>query len=126
MSDQEYLKVFSTNLKRFINQYEMTYADLAKRLNVSAQSVSYWVNGQKAPRMDKVDMMCDIFHCRRADLMEEATEEYYIDPKTAEIAQEIKDSKELTALFDVGRKMSPEDLQTIYQLALALKRKEQG
>lgn len=123
MSDQDYMNVFATNLKRYLNENNMSYADLAKRLGVSAQSVSYWANGQKAPRMDKVDMMCEIFHCRRSNLMEA---KYYDDDKTAQIAQEIKGSKELSALFDVSRKMSPEDLQTVYQMTLALKRKEQG
>lgn len=128
MSDQEYMNVFSKNLKYYMNQYELTNAELAKRLGVSAQSVSYWTTAQKAPRIDKVDAMCKMFNCKRSDLMEEHTNDsgYYIDPRTAEIAQEIKDSKELSALFDVGRDMKPEDLQTVYQMALALKLKEQG
>ena len=128
MSDQEYMNVFAKNLKYYLARYEMSNADLAKRLGVSAQSVTNWTTAQKMPRMDKVDAMCKIFNCKRTDLLEERGDEsgYYIDPRTAEIAQEIKDSRELSALFDVGRDMSPEDLTTVYQLALALKKKERG
>lgn len=128
MSDQEYMNVFAKNLKYYLARYEMSNADLAKRLGVSAQSVTNWTTAQKMPRMDKVDAMCKIFNCKRTDLLEERGDEsgYYIDPRTAEIAQEIKDNRELSALFDVGRDMSPEDLTTVYQLALALKKKERG
>lgn len=130
MSEQEILKTIGNNIKYYLDRYEISQAELAKRLGVSTTTVSNWVNGLKAPRMPKVDMMCSIFNCKRSDLMEERTaneqEGYYIDPRTAEIAQEIKDSRELSALFDVGRDMSPEDLQTVYQMAVALKKKERG
>lgn len=125
MSGAEFLLVFSKNLKFYLERYEMSQADLAKRLGVSTTSVSNWVQGLKAPRMDKVDTMCDLFNCSRSDLMEERSKSgYYLDQETAEIAQRIKDSSELAALFDVQKDMNAEDLQTVYQLALALKRKE--
>ncbi len=111
MSEQEFTKVFSTNLKEYMAKYEMSNADLAKRLGVSATSVTNWTTGQKAPRMDKVDAMCRIFKCKRADLMEEHTEGYYIDPETAQKAQEIFDDSNLRALFDAAKDASPEDLQ---------------
>ena len=129
MSETEFVKIFSKRLKHYLDYYNISQADLARRLGVGTTSVSNWVNGVKTPRMSKVDAMCEIFHCKRSDLMEEKTEEqegYYVDPRTAEIAQEIKDRRELKALFDVQRNMSPEDLETVYQLTLALKRKEQG
>lgn len=53
-------------------------------------------------------------------------ESYYLDHETAEIAQEIYEGKELRALFDVARDISPEDLKTVYSVALAMKRKERG
>lgn len=71
MSDQEYLKVFSENLKYYLTKYDISQADLAKRLGVTPTSVSNWATGQKTPRMDKVDAMCEIFNCKRSDLMEE-------------------------------------------------------
>ena len=46
--------------------------------------------------------------------------------KTAEVAQEIFENKELRALFDVQRDMDPDDLKALHNMALALKRKERG
>lgn len=111
MSEQEFMKIFSTNLKEYMAKYEMSNADLAKRLGVSATSVTNWTTGQKVPRMDKVDAMCRIFNCKRTDLMEEHAEGYYIDPETARKAQEIFDDSNLRALFDAAKDASPEDLQ---------------
>ena len=51
---------------------------------------------------------------------------YYVYGETAELAQTIFDNKELRALFDVQRDMSADDLQAMYGMALALKRKERG
>lgn len=71
MSEKEFNVVFSKRLRYYLNKYDMTQSDLAKRLGVGATSVYNWCNGIKSPRMDKVDAMCNIFNCRRFDLMEE-------------------------------------------------------
>lgn len=92
-----------------------TYEATAKGMNISIVEL-FDLLGEEAPFQSVDDERKQI----------EDFNGYYIDPETAQIAQQIKDSKELSALFDVGRNMKPEDLQTVYQMALALKRKEQG
>lgn len=67
----KYNMIFAKNLNNYLAAYEMSQAQLAKRLNISTASISYWCKGQKSPRMDKVDMMCKIFNCTRSDLMDE-------------------------------------------------------
>ena len=54
-----------------MGKYEITQLELSKRLGVGTTSVYNWCNGIKTPRMDKVDAMCEIFHCKRSDLMED-------------------------------------------------------
>lgn len=72
-------EIFSSNLKRYMNIYRLTQTDLAKRLKVSPQAVSYWCSGDKAPKIEKIDAMCTIFHCKRSDLMEEQLELHDFD-----------------------------------------------
>lgn len=119
-------EIMAKNIRRYLELNDMTQTDLCNALNLKFMTVSDWVNAKSYPRIDKIELMANYFGISKADLVEEHTDkdEYYIDPQTARIAQDIKDSKELSALFDVGRSMSPDDLQTVYQLALALKRKE--
>ena len=71
MSELEFNAIFSKRLRYYLNRYDMTQTELAKRLGVSTQSVTNWCKGDKSPRMDKVDSMCEIFHCKRSDLMED-------------------------------------------------------
>ena len=73
MSDKDFKVIFSTNLKRFLQEKEMTQGQLAELLGVGTTSVYNWANGIKIPRMDKVDAMCKIFRCNRSDLIEECT-----------------------------------------------------
>ena len=54
----------------------------------------------------------------------EGGERYYLNDETSEIAQEIFENKELKLLFDAAKDAQPEDLQTVHQMLLALKRKE--
>ena len=128
MSDLGNKQIMAKNIRKYMELNNMTQTDLCNALGLKFMTVSDWVNAKSYPRIDKIEMMANFFGISKADLVEDNAEkkEYYIDPRTAEIAQEIKDSQELSALFDVGRDMSPEDLQTVYQMALALKRKEQG
>lgn len=51
----------------------------------------------------------------------EETEGYYLNPETAEIAQEIFDNKGLRTLFDAVRGASPKELEAIKNLYLAMK-----
>lgn len=130
MSAEEFNKIFSKKLRYYLNKYEMTQLELSKRLGVGTTSVYNWCNGIKAPRMDKVDAMCEIFHCKRSDLIDEKPEqaenEYYINPETREMAQAIYENKDLSLLFDAARNAEPEDLQTVHTMLMALKKKEKG
>lgn len=82
MPEQEFNAVFSKRLRYYLSEYNMTQAELAKRLGVGTTSVYNWCNGLKTPRMDKVDAMCDLFHCSRSDLMsDENTEHSTLTPR---------------------------------------------
>lgn len=121
-------KIFSNNLKRYLESYGKTQLDLSRYIGVSTATVSDWCNGKKMPRMDKIQAISDWMHIQKSDLLDEEQEGdgYYINPETAQAAQEIFENKELRLLFDAARDASPEDLMTAYNVILALKKKEQG
>ena len=82
------------------------------------------------PSMEKVQKLADYFNVSLHYLMtgeeKEGGETYYLNEETAEMAQAIFENKELRVLFDAARDASPDDLQTVHSMLLALKRKEQG
>jgi repressor LexA len=77
MIDKEYeekiSRQFSKNLNSFLKKNNLTQAEFAKKMQVSTATVSNWCKAIKTPRMDKVDLMCSIFHCSRSDLLEDKT-----------------------------------------------------
>lgn len=87
MPEQDFNAIFSKRLRYYLNKYDITQVELAKKLGVGTTSVYNWCNGIKTPRMDKVDAMCDLFQCKRSDLME--------DPMSKEPPLSSKDERDI-------------------------------
>lgn len=75
MADEEYKKIFSRNLRYYMDLYSKNQMDLMNDLHLSSSTVSNWCTGQKLPRMDKVQMLADYFKINKSDLIEEKTKE---------------------------------------------------
>lgn len=120
MSEQEFNAVFSKRLRFYLNKYDMTQVELAKKLGVGTTSVYNWCNGIKSPRMDKVDAMCELFHCKRSDLIEDKVDTteatYYFDDEAREMAQFMLDNPEYRVLFDASRKVKKDDINFVKQM----------
>ena len=81
------------------------------------------------PSVEKVQKLADFFGVTVEYLTtgEENEEKgYYINPETAELAQTLFENKDLRVLFDAAKDATPEDLQTTYNMLMALKKKERG
>ena len=126
--DNNFNKVFANRLNYYLWYNGMTQKALADRLGVSTSTVSNWCMGQKAPRVDKIDAMCEIFDCDRADLVEEPKEKhsYYLDKETSEKAKELFENSDMRVLFDAARGSKPEDLQMAADLLRRLKGYAEG
>ena len=68
---KEVNKNIAKNIKNYMEALDITQVELARRLNCANTSVSMWTQGEATPRMDKIDKMCEIFHCTRQDLISE-------------------------------------------------------
>ncbi|MGN8818592.1 helix-turn-helix transcriptional regulator [Oribacterium sp. HCP28S3_H8] len=127
MSDLEYGKIISKNLKRIFYEHQKTQADVAKDLHISKATISSWVNGTRVPRMDKIDLLCHYFNVTRQDIMEHPsdrepnTQAYYLNPETARVAQEIFDDPNKRILFDAAENATPDQLQKAAQYIEFLK-----
>ena len=81
------------------------------------------------PSMEKVQKLADYFGVSVGYLTTGEDNEdkgYYINPETAELAQTLFENKDLRVLFDAAKDATPEDLQTTYNIRMALKKKERG
>lgn len=65
------------NISNYLNILGMQQMELAKKLECANSTVSSWIQGDSVPRLEKIDKMCEIFHCTRSDLLSDT-------PKTKE------------------------------------------
>lgn len=56
----------------------------------------------------------------------EGGETYYFNEETKKIAQKVFENKSLRMLMDSAQDATPEDIETVHSMLLALKRKERG
>jgi transcriptional regulator with XRE-family HTH domain len=126
MSTQEYGRIIGKNLRRLASDAGKTQSDISRDLRINKATVSSWMNGTRVPRMDKVDLLAHYFNVHRSDIMGDDVEknqhaEYYTNPETAKVAQQIFDDPDLHALFDAARDSKPEDLLMAADLLRRLK-----
>lgn len=97
---------------------------------IAQSTLSDWKKGKSTPKADKLQKIADLFNVSLNYLMtgeeKEGGETYYLNEETSKMAQSIFENKELRLLFDAAQDAQPEDLQTVHQMLLALKRKERG
>lgn len=98
-------------------------SDVSKATGISTATLTSWKKGKYTPKNEKLQLIADYFGVSLAYIIGE-DKTYYINEETAQVAQEIFENRDLRALFDVQKDMTPEDLRALYGMALALKRKD--
>lgn len=74
MSDLGNKKIFSRNLRNYMDNKNINTMDLSKILNIAYSTVSDWVKGNSYPRIDKIEMLANYFNIEKSDLIEDKTD----------------------------------------------------
>lgn len=115
------------NIKKLRLERGMSQDELAKKTGYTDRSsIAKIEKGLVDLQSTKVQTFANALGVSPAELMgiDNVDKQYYVDPATAEIAQKIFENKEMRALFDAVDDIAPDDLEAVYNIALALKRKE--
>lgn len=64
--------MFGDNLKRLRKSKNLSQEVLAEKIGVSRQSVSKWETGEAYPEMNNILILCNIFHCKINDLVNDS------------------------------------------------------
>jgi transcriptional regulator with XRE-family HTH domain len=124
MSEKEINLTISKNLLKYLELKNRSQAELAEYVGVTQATVSNWCNGIKMPRMSKIDMICEFLEINRSDLMNDQLQDsqYYLNPETAQIAQEVFDNPDLRILFDAARDVSPDNIKLAAEMLSRFKK----
>ncbi len=105
-------------------------SDVAKATGVTKSTFSDWKNGRSKPKDEKLLKIAEFFDVTldylRTGENSYQQDGYYLNEETAEMAQTLFENKNLRVLFDAAKDATPEDLETTYNMLMALKKKERG
>lgn len=127
MSNEEIEKlreIFAQKLSKLLADSDMNQADLANMLGVSESTVGKWILKKALPRMSIIEKLSVIFNRPKAYFYDDSEDRqtYYLNPETAQLAQEIHDNPDLRILMDASRKLSPEDIRFVVDLVSRMKK----
>lgn len=83
-----------------------------------------YIRGMKDGKMsaERLKKVADYLDVTTEYLLTGDDDGYYINPETADMAQQIYDNKDLRLLFDVAKDVTPEQLKLLHDLALSWKK----
>lgn len=112
------------------NLNNVTPYRVCKETGLTTATISNWKAGRYVPKQDKLQKIADYFNVSLEYLMtgkeKDNEDRYYLNDETAEMAQKLFENKNLRVLFDAAVDATPEDLETTYNMLMALKKKERG
>lgn len=113
------------NIQNVAKKKGISINRLEKELGMTRGSM-YKFN-QSTPSSEKIQRIADYLDVPVEVLMKgEEAEGYYYDKKTAELAQEMYQNKELHLLFDTVRDATPQQLKTFRDVILLMKKQEES
>lgn len=118
------------NLKELRKSKGLTLIELAKKVGVSAGTISRWESGEIANmRRDKIAILAKALEVKPTDLLDlpnasAHTESYYNDPEVVAYAEELRTNPNMRILFSAAKDISKEDMEKAVEYITFLKSKE--
>ena len=119
-----------TKMKDILKSKNYTYSDLAKITNFSKSSIEKVFGGFNTnPTMKFLQKIADALECSIDDFFErdeEPVSPYYLDRKTAELAESLKEQPDLKVLLDASRSLTPNDIKFVIDFVNKIKGNKNG
>ena len=115
--------------EQLLQSYGITAYKFCKETGISQSTISTWKKKRNIISGEIAQTIASYFNISVDYLMtgkEKEADKYYINEETAEMAQTLFENKPLRVLFDAAKDTTPEDLETTYNMLMALKKKERG
>lgn len=111
--------------EKLIKERGITTYRVAKDTGISESFFYSWKIGRTNPSYEYLDKLANYFGVSIEYLKTGTYKEkdYYLNDETADIAQKIFDNRKLRLLFEAAQDASPEDLDVVHTMLVALKNK---
>ena len=106
-------ETMSKNLKYYIERSGKDRKTLAEIWGFPYSTVTDWINGNKYPRIDRIEVMAEYFGVQKSDLIE--------DKKEKPTAQGDRLSEEKQELIDYIKTLPEEKIQLLLQVARSMR-----
>lgn len=115
---------FKDRLRQLREKRCLSQDELARQLGMSKSAISMYENGKREPKdLEILECLADFFNVDMNYLLDKNDgSTYYLNPETAQLAQEIHDNPDLRILMDASRKLSPEDIRFVVDLVSRMKK----
>ena len=70
MSELGNKKIMANNIRRYMEMKGISRKEFCQRLGFKYSTVTDWLNAEKYPRIDKIELMANFFNISKADLVE--------------------------------------------------------
>lgn len=112
MATYETMKIFAGNLTRLLSQHDITQLALANRMDVAPSTVSSWCNGEKMPRMNRIEWMAQFFGVPKSSLLEPYA------PQRADVLDQVD-----IAFYGDYKELTEDDKQTIRDMVRIMRQR---
>lgn len=111
MSNSSIREIFPKRLMWYMSENGKSRNDIVRDLGFKYSTIRDWEKGLTVPRMDKVEMLANYFHCTTAELLEEKK-----DPTAPDDGV----SKEIQELINCIKNLPEDKIQLLLQVARSI------
>lgn len=116
---------FAEKLQKALNKSGMTRAELADKAGISRPMITNYLKGGYKAKQNNIFKLARALNISENDLIEDEyvnnncndtptpAPAYYLDPETAEIAEELHKRKDMRMLFHAAKSSTPEDVKMV-------------
>ena len=111
--------VLAKNLSYYLNRTGKSQREMAEIVGVSPAAFSYWINGRKYPRIDKIELLANYFGVLKSDLIEEKSSSVpSVEPSDSQQPDSPPPEDPVTAeILNAVRSMPADQQQQVLQFA---------
>lgn len=113
-------EVFARNLQYYVDKSGKTQKEICETIGVPTSTFNNWMKGLKYPRIDKIEMLANLFHILKSDLIEEKTKEHREMQKknnvTADIVLRMQSDEDFYNAVIALHKLDPAKLSGLLNL----------